>query len=45
MTVRALLRAKFAVGHLHDGEVQEPRRWRDQAEEYLELANGYAARL
>jgi aminoglycoside phosphotransferase family enzyme len=45
MTARALLRAKFAVGHLHDGELREPRRWRDQAEEYLELANGYAARL
>jgi aminoglycoside phosphotransferase family enzyme len=42
---RACLRSKLAVGHLHDGEIREPRRWLNQADQYLELANRYVARL
>jgi aminoglycoside phosphotransferase family enzyme len=42
---RALLRARLAVGHLHDGEVREPRRWREQADHYLDLADRNIARL
>ena len=42
---RACLRSRLAVGHLHDGEIREPRRWLDQADRYLELANRYVARL
>jgi len=45
MGVRALLRARLAVGHLHDGEGREPRRWLDQADQYLDLADSYVARL
>ena len=45
MASRACLRAKLALGHLLDGEVRNPRRWLDQADQYLDLANRYAARL
>ena len=45
MASRACLRAKLALGHLLDGEVRDPRRWLDQADQYLDLANRYAARL
>lgn len=44
MAERALLRARLAIGHLHDGAVREPRRWREQADQYLDLADRYVAR-
>ena len=44
MAARALLRARLALGHLHDGVSREPKRWLDQADQYLDLANGYAWR-
>ncbi|HEX7007699.1 MAG TPA: hypothetical protein VF274_11190 [Alphaproteobacteria bacterium] len=45
MAERALLRARLALGHLHDGVAREPKRWLDQADQYLDLANGYVSRL
>jgi aminoglycoside phosphotransferase family enzyme len=45
MASRACLRSRLALGHLHDGEIREPRRWLDQADQYPDLANRYAAQL
>jgi aminoglycoside phosphotransferase family enzyme len=42
---RATLRAKIAALHLRDAEVAEPEKWVERANEYLRLAEGYAARL
>jgi aminoglycoside phosphotransferase family enzyme len=45
MSSRACLRAKLALGHLGESDVREPKKWRDQADRYLELANRHAAWL
>lgn len=45
MAARALLRARLALGHLHDGAPAEPAKWLDKTDRYLDLANRCAARL
>lgn len=42
---RALLRAKLAILHLRDAQVDEPGKWRPRTLEYLKLAESYAGRL
>lgn len=42
---RACLRAKLAIAHLEEVPAREPARWPALARQYLELAEGYAARL
>ncbi len=42
---RACLRAKIAIWHLREPEVEHPAKWRELARTYLRLADGYARRL
>ena len=42
---RACLRAKIAIWHLREPEVQQPENWRELARTYLGLADGYARQL
>ncbi|MND01998.1 hypothetical protein D3C83_212240 [compost metagenome] len=44
-TFRACLRAKIAVWHIADHEVRDTEKWRRRANDYLQLAALYAARL
>lgn len=43
-TYRACLRAKIAIRHITDHEIRDTDKWRRRAQEYLALAERYAAR-
>jgi len=43
-TYRACLRAKIAIWHITDHEIRDTGKWRRRAQEYLALAERYAAR-
>ena len=41
-TFRAFLRARIAILHIADDEVQDVEKWRQRANDYLQLAESYA---
>jgi uncharacterized protein len=45
MAARACLRAKLALGHLRNGDTCDPQKWRNHADDYIALANRFAAGL
>jgi aminoglycoside phosphotransferase family enzyme len=42
---RAFLRARIAIAHIADHEVQDVEKWRSRADDYLKLAADYAMQL